>query len=405
MNILLVDDEPFALKLLSRQFNLLGYDKMTLCESGHQALSLLENGLQEFDLICCDLQMPEMDGVEFVRHLGRIGYSGGLILISGEDGRVLQTARMLAKAQHLKVLGVLQKPVASEVLGQLLQTQASRIVTPVQAKQKTYPADELLWAISNGHLVNYYQPKVDVATGAVTGIEALVRWQHPDDGLLLPAQFIRTAEEHELIDDLTKTVLASALHEAKLWHDKGLPLQVAINIPIEHLNSLDLPDYVARMVEKSGLPRSTVILEVPENGLINNSLPSLDILARLRLKRIFLSIDDFGSCHASLTQLRNIPFDEIKINQTFVHGASRDTSLSAIYMASLELARQLGMKTVAEGVEDREDWEFVRASGCDLAQGYFIAKPMLAAEIAGWIADWEDRQRDLFSERSMVGQT
>lgn len=397
MKILLVDDEPFSLKLLSRQFAILGYDKVSVCNSGQSALSLLENGIEDIDLICCDLQMPEMDGVEFVRHLGRASYSGGLILISGEDGRILQTAEMLAKAQHLHVLGVLQKPVASEVLGQLLQVQATHVVAPVQTKQKSYPADELLWAISDGQLVNYYQPKVDVTTGMVTGVEALVRWQHPDDGLLLPAQFIRTAEEHELIDDLTKTVLASALHEVRLWHNAGLPLQVAINIPIEHLNSLDFPDYVARMVDKSGLPLSTVILEVPENGLVNNSLPSLDILARLRLKRIFLSIDDFGSHHASLTQLRNIPFDEIKINRTFVHGATGDASLSAIYMASLELARQLGMKTVAEGVEDREDWDFVRASGCDLAQGYFIAKPMPSAEIAGWVADWEDRQRDLFS--------
>lgn len=397
MKILLIDDEPFALKLLSHQLAILGYDKVTFCGRGHDALSLLENGVDDIDLIFCDLQMPEMDGVELVRHLGRIGYSGSLILTSGEDERLLQTAETLAKAQQLHVLGTLMKPVVPSALGQLLEAKFPSVVTPASPNQKTYPADELLWAIAEGQLVNYYQPKVDLTSGMVTGVEALVRWQHPDDGLVLPAQFIPTAEEHELIDDLTKTVLTNALRQTRLWHENGLPLQVAINIPIEHLYSLDFPDYVARMVEKAGVPLSSLLLEVTEIGLMKNSLPSLDILTRLRLKRIFLSIDDFGSHHASLTQLRNIPFDEIKINRTFVHGASRDISLNAIYMASLELSRQLGMKTVAEGVEDQEDWDFVRASGCDLAQGYFIARPMPAAEVSGWLVDWEDRQRDLFA--------
>lgn len=397
MKILLIDDEPFALKLLSHQLAILGYDKVTFCGRGHDALSLLENGVDDIDLIFCDLQMPEMDGVELVRHLGRIGYSGSLILTSGEDERLLQTAETLAKAQQLHVLGTLMKPVVPSALGQLLEAKFPSVVTPASPNQKTYPADELLWAIAEGQLVNYYQPKVDLTSGMVTGVEALVRWQHPDDGLVLPAQFIPTAEEHELIDDLTKTVLTNALRQTRLWHENGLPLQVAINIPIEHLYSLDFPDYVARMVEKAGVPLSSLLLEVTEIGLMKNSLPSLDILTRLRLKRIFLSIDDFGSHHASLTQLRNIPFDEIKINRTFVHGASRDISLNAIYMASLELSRQLGMKTVAEGVEDQEDWDFVRASGCDMAQGYFIARPMPAAEVSGWLVDWEDRQRDLFA--------
>ncbi|MBI3145918.1 MAG: EAL domain-containing response regulator [Pseudogulbenkiania sp.] len=396
MKILLIDDEPFALKLLSRQFATLGFENVTLCGGGHDALSLLESGADGIDLIFCDLQMPEMDGVEFVRHLVRIGYSGGLVLVSGEDGRILQTVERLAKAHQLHVLGTLQKPVSSVELGQLLECKLPNAAEPFQPVRKTYAPDELLWAIAEGQLINYYQPKVDLASGVVTGVEALVRWQHPDDGLIFPDQFLSTAEEHDLIDDLTKTVLASALYQARLWRDAGLSLQMAINISMENLDALNFPDYIARLVEKAGIPLTSVLLEVTEIGLMKNPLASLDILTRLRLKHIFLSIDDFGSRHASLTQLRSIPFDELKINRTFVHGAGRDASISAIYMASLELARQLGMKTVAEGVEDRHDWDFVRASGCDLAQGYFIAKPMPAADMIGWMADWEDRQRDLF---------
>lgn len=395
MNILILDDEPFALKLLARQLAGLGFDRVTPCIRGRTALELIESSDHSVDLVICDLQMPEMDGIEFIRHLVRLGYGGALALISGENGRILQTARMLAAAHHLNVLGALHKPVAPGALAELLRAGKPLGAPPAPPADKTYAPDELLWAIAEGQMVNHYQPKVALDSGHLIGVEALVRWQHPEDGIVLPHQFIGMAEEHELIDDLTRTVLAGALDQARCWREAGLSLQVAVNISMDNLASLDFPDYVARMMERARIPRAGLALEVSEVGLMRDPMASLDILTRLHLKHIYLSIDDFGSRDASLTQLRTIPFDELKVDRTVIHGAARDPSKAAMVAASLGLARQLGMKAVAEGVENREDWDFVRASGCDIAQGYFIARPMPAADLADWLADWEDRQRDL----------
>ena len=393
MKILLVDDEPFALKLLSRQLEKLGFMNVISHEHAAAALAQMEFEAGTFDLIFCDLQMPGMDGVEFIRELVRIGYAGGLVLVSGENERILQTAENLSKAHRLNVLGALHKPVLPEQLKPVLNNHALRAAT-AHVIHKTYAPEALRRAIAGGQLVNYYQPKVDIASGTLAGVETLVRWRHPEDDLVFPDQFIATAEEHDLIDDLTRTVLTAALRQARLWQDDGLHLHVAVNVSMNNLGSLEFPDFVARAALNAGVPPTSLVLEVTESRLMKNPLAALDILTRLRLKRIGLSIDDFGTDHSSLAQLRDIPFDELKIDRSFVHGAWRDSSLRAIFDASLGMAQQLGMKTVAEGVEDRDDWDFLHKTGCDIAQGYFIARPMPADDLPAWIQAWKVRVRE-----------
>ena len=395
MNTLLIDDDPFALKLLARQLAQLGHTAVTLCESAQDALALLETQSDTVGMVFCDLQMPGMDGVEFVRHLARIGYPGSLVLVSGEQGRVLQTVQKLAQAHQVHILAALAKPVSPEQLKQVLAMHAARRAILPHAPRDPYPADELARAIAGGELVNHYQPKVDMATGALIGVEALVRWQHPRDGWVFPDQFLATAEQNGLIDALTRTVLTAALHQARLWRNEGLDLQMAVNVSMENLASLEFPDLVAQWVHEAGLPLSSLTLEVTESRLMKDIRAPLDILTRLRLKRIGLSIDDFGTGHSSLAQLRDIPFDELKLDRGFVNGAARDPSLRAIVEATLAMAGQLGMKAVAEGVEDRADWDCLRAMGCDVAQGYFIARPMPGADLPAWRAGWELRRAEL----------
>lgn len=392
MKILLLDDEPLVLKLLTHQLAKLGFSEVILHERAQDALSLLEKDVGAIGLVFCDLQMPKMDGVEFVRHLARIGYAGGLVMVSGEDDRILKTAEKLALAHRLNVLGALHKPVSPEQLWQVLENRPARVATPSHASREVYEPGDLKRAIANAELVNYYQPKVELVSGSVAGVETLVRWRHPRDGLVFPDQFIPTAEEHGLIDDLTRTVLSSALRQARVWQDKNLHLHVAVNISMDNLGNLDFPDLLAREAQKEGISLTSLMLEVTESRLMKNPTAPLDILTRLRLKHIGLSIDDFGTGHSSLAQLRDIPFNELKVDRGFVHGACRDASLRAIFEASVGMARQLGMQTVAEGVEDRDDWDFLRAAGCDLAQGYFIAKPMPADDLAPWVIDWEARR-------------
>lgn len=390
IKILILDDELFTLKLTSRMLANLGYDAVSTCDNGRAALDLINNPDDTPNLILLDINMPEMDGLEFVRHLVDCHYSGSLILASGEDERMQQAAVKLARAHGISVLGNLPKPVTPEGLAEMIaKWTPPAIQGKTPAKKKSYPEDELRAAIANNELVNYYQPKVLTATGRVMGVETLVRWRHPRDGLVFPDQFIGVAEAHGLIDDLTLAVMASAMADTRRWNDAGLKLNVAINLSMDNLNSPDYPNLVVKLAEEAGVSPQTMELEVTETRLMRDLRTPLEILTRLRLKRFRLSIDDFGTGNSTLAQLRDLPFDELKIDQSFVHGAWNNAKLRAMFDASLGLAKQLGMEAVAEGVEDQADWDFVRDRKCDIVQGYFVAKPMPAAELPGWIASWQ----------------
>lgn len=398
IRILVLDDEPFMLKLLGQMLASLGYASVTTCDSGRAALELVDNPDSRPDLILLDLNMPEMDGVEFVRHLVEYHYSGALILVSGEDERVLQSVEKLVRAHKITGLGHLSKPVTPERLAALIEKWAPPSQGAIRAAKKVYSENELRAAIANGELINYYQPKVALTTGEVIGVETLMRWRHPRDGMVFPDQFIGIAEQHGLIDELTRVVLSGALAQARIWQDAGLTWRVAVNLSMENLVSLDFLDYVADLTAKAGVLPQGMVLEVTESLLMHDQRVPLEILTRLHLKRFRLSIDDFGTGNSSLTQLRDIPFGELKIDQSFVHGAWANDTQRAMFDASLGLAKQLEMESVAEGVEDRADWEFVRKTGCDLAQGYFIAKPMPAEDLPAWLADWEARRPEVVPE-------
>jgi EAL domain-containing protein (putative c-di-GMP-specific phosphodiesterase class I) len=296
------------------------------------------------------------------------------------------------------MLGALHKPVATEQLRLVIERHHAHhaaIAMTARAPRKTYTAADLRDAIANDQLICHFQPKVALRTGKVVGVESLARWQHPTDGLVFPDRFITLAEESGQIDALTQAILRTALRQARVWMTEGIALAVAVNVSMENLVSLDFPEQVEQALLTARIKPDMLILEVTESRLMRDRLASLDILARLRLRHIGLSIDDFGTGHASFEQLRDVPFTELKIDRGFVNGAARDPARRTIFEASLRLAKELGLKTVAEGAEDRDDWNFLRQSGCDLVQGYFVGRPMPGADLSNWITQWEERYRDL----------
>jgi EAL domain-containing protein (putative c-di-GMP-specific phosphodiesterase class I)/ActR/RegA family two-component response regulator len=391
IRLLILDDDPSALRLLGLMLQNLGFASVASFNSGRAALEQMGQGENSPDVILLDLNMPEMDGIEFVRKLVERNFTGSLVLVSGEDERVLQSVESLVRAHRIAILGSLQKPVTPGRLTELLGRWSPPTRGAPRSAKKIYSAAELRAAIANGELVNFYQPQVAVATGELVGVESLVRWRHPQDGMVFPDQYIGIAETHGLIDDLTRVVLDGALAQSKRWDDAGLTLKVAINVSMDNLASLDFADFVAAQTAKAGVSPHSVVLEVTESRLMLDARAPLEILTRLRMKRFHLSIDDFGTGNSSMTQLRDIPFSELKIDQSFVHGAWANDTLKALFDSSLSLAKQLGMDTVAEGVEDRADWDFLRKTECQLAQGYFIAKPMPASELPGWMVGWQER--------------
>jgi EAL domain-containing protein (putative c-di-GMP-specific phosphodiesterase class I)/FixJ family two-component response regulator len=387
--ILVLDDEPLMLKLLSHMLVNLGFTQVTTCTTGRSALEEIDNANDRPHIVLLDINMPEMDGLEFVRHLVDRCYTGSIILISGEDERMMQTTESLVQAHSLSTLGYLHKPFNLKNLSSLLKKWTQTELTTHREAKKAYGADEVRSAIANGELVNYYQPKVDLASGKVVGVESLVRWRHPQDGIVFPDQFIGVAEVHRLINDLTRAVVNEAFAQARIWQDNGLLLRVAINLSMDNLTHLAFADDLVSAAASAGIAPEGIVLEVTESRLMKDVSATLEILTRLRLKRFSLSIDDFGTGHSSLIQLRDIPFNELKVDRSFVHGLATNATLNAIFNSNLSLAQQLNMKMVAEGVEDQADWDFLRSTDCDLAQGYFIAKPMPADEIHDWIIRWE----------------
>lgn len=400
--ILVLDDDPFMLKLISHMLESQGCTSVTTCTDGRSALQMVDSASGHPDLIFLDLNMPDMDGVEFVRHLVEHHYAGQLILMSGEDEPLLQASEKLVRAHKIPVLGRFRKPITTEVLASLLEKLPLSSRSNEQTGNASDNADKLRAAIANGDLINYYQPKVSLSTGQVVGVEVLVRWRKSPTEMTSPYKFLGVAESFGLINDLTRQVLGNALAQTKTWRDEDLPLQLAVNVSEYDIEVLDFADTVATLCTAAGVAPQNVMLEVAEGWLpVNDLRVPLETLTRLHLKHFRLAIDEFGTGYFSLEQLRGIPFNELKIDRGFVHGISTDARMKARYKASLAIARQLNLDVAAVGVEDIGEWGVLRQTGCDYAQGSFIAEPMPAEDLPDWLHAWKLR---VIEQRLLVDQ-
>jgi diguanylate cyclase (GGDEF)-like protein len=244
---------------------------------------------------------------------------------------------------------------------------------------------ELRRALDEEELVVFYQPKAVLGNGDVDGVEALVRWQHPERGLLPPDEFIPLAEHTGLIGPLTMYVLDRAMAQCREWRDSGMNINVAVNMAMRNLLDLAFPDRVAEVLDKWRLAPTSLELEITENTIMGDPFRSMQVLRRLNEMGVKLSIDDFGTGYSSLAYLKRLPVDAVKIDKSFVLGMSADDNDGAIVRSTIDLARNLGLRVVAEGVETSEIWTELRALGCDFAQGYLLSRPLPAAELTAWL--------------------
>jgi diguanylate cyclase (GGDEF)-like protein len=247
-------------------------------------------------------------------------------------------------------------------------------------------AAELREAIEASAIDVWFQPKVQITTGIVKGAEALVRWNHPRLGALNPAQFIPAAEHTGVIRPLTLFVVARALEQCRGWRSRGLDLGVAVNVSARNLLDLHLVDDISAILSHSELPPSVLTLELTESTVMSESRRSLEILEGLHALGLRISVDDFGTGYSSLAHLRRLPITEIKIDRSFIATMAVNESDRAIVRSILELGRSLGLRTVAEGVENADAWELLREFRCEEAQGYFISRPIASKQFAEWIS-------------------
>jgi predicted signal transduction protein with EAL and GGDEF domain len=246
-------------------------------------------------------------------------------------------------------------------------------------------AAELRRALDERELVLHYQPKADLSDGRIVAVEALVRWQHPEHGLLSPDQFVPLAEATGLIRELTLRVLDEALRQQRAWRDDGIDIRVAVNLSARDLYDLTLPATTARLLATYDVPPTALELEITESVIVADPMRARAILSRLSEMGIVLAIDDYGTGYSSLGYLKRLPIDEMKIDRSFVMQMADDRNDAAIVRSTVELGRNLGLRVVAEGVETATAWSHLKALGCDFAQGYYLSKPLPAAEIAALV--------------------
>jgi EAL domain-containing protein (putative c-di-GMP-specific phosphodiesterase class I)/ActR/RegA family two-component response regulator len=382
--ILVIDDDSGIGEFVSAAAQAMGFD----CTATTDAATFLMAFTPDTTLILLDLMMPEMDGIEMLRLLSEQKCKAGIVLMSGVGIRVLETAAQLAQVLRLSIVGHLQKPFRLTELEEVLARHAEPVALSISHEGAQFITlnEELRSAIERNEFVIHYQPQIDIATGCVIGVEALVRWQHPERGLIFPDHFIRRAEELGLIDKLDWLVADRAMSEVgQFTNGDGRALMLSLNASVYSLFDLKFPDILVSIAEKYGISPGNITIEITESGLINELSRTLDILARLRMKEVRLSVDDFGAGYAMMQQLKNIPATELKIDKSFVQDLQGNGKVCIMIQKTIEMAHELDMQVIGEGVETPEQLDFLRSNGSEGAQGYLFTRPLPPREMVNWL--------------------
>lgn len=387
LGVIVVEDHDFQRKVAVSFLGQMGVTKVLHASGGRDALDQISAAPWPVDVAICDLDMPGMDGMEFIRHLAEGKLVGAIILLSGLESQLISSVESMASFQGMTVLGTIEKPVSPQKISNLL----AKFESDTGLRQSEPPAmraDEIDAGLKAGEFVAYFQPKVDFKTLELVGFEALARWNHPEKGILPPASFIQMAEKSGLIDRITTRMIEVSLKQLKDWLDQGFETGMAINLSLSYLGSQGVADQISAEAQRFGISPKAITLEVTESLVTSDLGHVLENLARLRMRGFDISIDDYGTGFSSMQQLSRIPFTELKIDQSFVTGATSRPNMRVILESSLQLSQKLGLRCVAEGIEKDDEWALLKSLGCDIAQGYFIAWPMPGEAVMEWHQAW-----------------
>jgi EAL domain-containing protein (putative c-di-GMP-specific phosphodiesterase class I)/DNA-binding response OmpR family regulator/HPt (histidine-containing phosphotransfer) domain-containing protein len=388
--VMVLEDDTLQMEMASIILRNLGVTRIASCTDGSQALAVVRT--YQPDLLLCDLTMPGMDGIAFLRQVAQQGFTGSVILLNGADRGVMKAAENLAKAYGLNLLAALNKPLQQDALQIALTRQKqSKPELKHYAKVAALSLSELQRGLEDDCVEVFFQPKVSVLNKRVIGAECLARWRHPERGVLGPGTFVPVLEAHGMINTLTRIMLEKGARQLGIWLSQGHGLKFAINVSMDNLDQPNLPEEYERIVKAAGVKPDQITLELTESRLMENLTLSLEILTRLRLKGFGLSIDDFGTGFSTMENLKQLPFTELKVDRAFVNGATQDEAARAILGSSIQLGKIFNLNLVAEGVEKQQDWDLIVQSGCDEVQGFFIAQPMPAQEFIDWKIEWESK--------------
>jgi EAL domain-containing protein (putative c-di-GMP-specific phosphodiesterase class I)/ActR/RegA family two-component response regulator len=387
LSVLVTDDSLTQRQYAKELCKDLGVMDLHEAANGVDALQVLD--ARSVDVVLIDLEMPVMDGVELIRSMAQKKFVSSVIILSAKDPILIASVGTMAEADGLHVLGTFQKPLLPDALEcsllRFIQDAKTKAAEPKIAFENEVTAVELSQALADGDLTLAYQPKLTVQGLMLKGVEALARWRHPQKGMISPGVFIPLAERHGMIDMLTRHLLQVAFQHKKNWQNFGLRFNLAFNLSPLSLADSDMVDWLCKLTEDYGIAPTDVTFEITENALLGELASAIRTLARLRLKGFHIAIDDYGTGFANAQQLSRVPATELKIDRSLVHRSAARPQQRTILASTVDLAKNLNLTTVAEGVETEEDFKIIHSLGVDLVQGYYFSKPLFPDDLLAFI--------------------
>jgi len=368
----------------------LGVGRITQAPDGYTAMRHFSGGITPpVDVAIIDLALPGMDALELVRRLGEAKCRAGIIIVGAQTNAVLFSVETMADAYGVNVLGAIGKPVIGSRLEALIGNylQPAEVHNHDQSRALTFA--EVGQGLQAKEFDPFFQPKIELETGQVKGLEMFARWRHPLYGVLGPGAFMPALEENRRVDFLDWTMIEKSVAACRTLHDQGIPISVSINVDQGTLAHPQFMEQIAACLERHRILADYITFEMTESAVLSTDPHFLERLLRLRMKGFGLAIDDYGTARSNLQLLARIPFSELKIDRSFVDGACKKQAIGMVLRSCLSLARSLDRRSTAVGVETKQDWDFLQGLGCTYAQGYYIAKPMPVEDFPAWLADWQ----------------
>ncbi len=393
--ILVVDDDVMQGKIIGGLCANIG--RLAICATSFEAAADLL-ATRSFECVTIDLSLGNHDGIELLRLIADLGIIPRVIIISGCEERILNATVRMAHAAGISDAVSLPKPINLAALRELLTVRSRDGRSPSRAFDRTkmtITAGHLQRAMMRHEIYPAFQPKIELSTGRVVGCEALARWDSAELGSVGPDRFVPLAEETGYIKPITLAMLRSALETARDFIQQDRDFVVAVNLSATLLSDPTIPEEVDRLLTEVGVPAKALMIEVTETTAMSDMPQAMDILLRLRIKGVGVSMDDFGTGYSSLSALARMPFCELKIDRLFIKNCLVDPDMWKVVASSVAIAHQYGMTAVAEGIEDGDTWRALDALGCDVGQGFEFSRALPRQAFATWYAGWNRKLSEI----------
>jgi EAL domain-containing protein (putative c-di-GMP-specific phosphodiesterase class I) len=390
LHFLVADGVQGQRQALVEMLGQLGASRITEVPDGQTALRSFEPGIvPALNIGIIELSLPGMDGLELMRHLADLHCGAGIIVVGAQSASVLFSVETMAQAYGIDILGTIAHPVTAAKLEALIDHYVAPGEAPAPAPAlPPFTFAQVGLGLQARQFEPYFQPKIELETGQVKGLEMFARWIHPEHGDLGPGAFIEALEANGRVDFLDWSMIEKSVAACRTLHDQGIPISISINVAPLTLAQPSFMAQIAACLTRHRILADYITFEMTESAVLTTDPHFLERLLRLRMQGFGLAIDDYGTGRSNLQLLARIPFSELKIDRSFVDGASKRRALGTVLSSCLGLARSLDRPSVAVGVETKADWDFLQRLGCTYAQGYYIAKPMPVEAVPAWLEDW-----------------